>query len=156
MKQLLTFLFAVAWMACSFSLFAATQAINLRMKSGEVITCTINRHPQITYGSNQVRLTSETLDVEYPVSEVDRLYFTGSSDLQSVTADRGEMKNAEGRLSFSGYAPGSLVRVVTASGQLLVAEKTDEQGSLSIDLSAYPQGIYLINANGTTYKIVKK
>lgn len=156
MKQLLTFLFAVAWMSCSFSLFAASQAINLRLKTGEVITCTINRHPQITYGENQVRLTSETLDVEYPVSEIDRLYFTGSSDLQSVAADRGEMKNAEGRLTFSGYAPGSLIRVVTVSGQVLVAEKTDEQGSLSIDLSAYPQGIYLINANGTTYKIVKK
>lgn len=156
MKQFFTFLCTVAWMASSFSLFAASQAINLRLKTGEVITCTINRHPQITYGENQVRLTSETLDVEYPVSEIDRLYFTGSSDLQSVAADRGEMKNAEGRLTFSGYAPGSLVRVVTASGQLLVAEKTDEQGSLSIDLSTYPQGIYLINANGTTYKIVKK
>lgn len=156
MKHLLTILFAVAWMASSFSLFAASQAINLRLKTGEVITCTINRHPQITYGENQVRLTSETLDLEYPVSEVDRLYFSGSSDLQSVAADRGEMKNTEGRLTFSGYAPGSLVRVVTASGQLLVAEKTDEQGSLSIDLSTYPQGIYLINANGTTYKIVKK
>lgn len=156
MKQLFTFLFAVAWMACSFSASAATQAINLLLKSGEIVTCTINRHPQITYGENQVRLTSETLDLEYPVSEVDRLYFSGSSDLQSVIDDRGEMKNAEGCLTFSGYAPGSLVRVVTASGQVLVAEKTDEQGSLSIDLSTYPQGIYLINANGTTYKIVKK
>ena len=57
---------------------------------------------------------------------------------------------------MTGFEPSLQVKLYTVSGQFLQEYRTSEEGSLEISLKGQPQGVYLIQLNTTTIKVIKK
>ena len=117
--------------------------------------------PKVTYTADQLVMTTKTVTVEFPLTELRRVIFAddvvtaireavaaeGSSPVIRATADGAQL---------AGFAPKTAVEVYTTSGLLLSREQTAADGTLTISLAARPQGIYIIKTNQTTLKILKK
>jgi|GEM_PF-5841808 len=61
----------------------------------------------------------------------------------------------DGELTIEGVAPGGIVRLYSVTGSL-IASYTAHEGVLKIDLSSLKQGLYLINYEGKTMKVIRK
>jgi hypothetical protein len=57
---------------------------------------------------------------------------------------------------FSGCRPGELVRVYTTGGRLVSQYRIDNDGSLTLSLSSWKQGLYIVKAGSANIKIMKK
>ena len=95
---------------------------------------------------------------EFPLGKVARYYFA-ESDPTGVVTTQGKMGYlfvTEEGVRMLGFEPSLQVKLYTVNGQLIQEYKTSEEGSLEISLNGQPQGLYLIQLNTTTIKVIKK
>ena len=128
--------------------------------SGEQAGFIFSEQPVWTYEGDNLVITCLNNTVEYPMADVDCLYF---DEIGSTTPTTGitEVKNAElirfvsNGVELSGFAANTTVTIYNLQGQQVGAYRTDGSGSLNISLADSEQGIYIIHANKSTIKIKK-
>ncbi len=117
--------------------------------------------PKVTYTADQLVMTTKTVTATFPFAELRRVYFADdvvTAIREVVVADGSSpviRATAEGA-QLAGFAPKTAVEVYSASGLLLSRDQTAADGTLTVSLTARPQGIYIIKTNQTTLKILKK
>ena len=127
--------------------------------SGEQVGFIFSEQPEWTYEGDNLVITCMNNTVEYPMADVDCIYFDeiGSSSPTGIT----EVKNTElmrfvkDGVELSGFAAYTTVTIYNLQGQQIGAYRTDGSGSLNISLADREQGIYIIKANKSTLKIKK-
>ena len=126
--------------------------------SEEQVGYVFTEEPVWTVEGDNLVITSLKATVEYPMSDIARIYFDEVSEVPSGIT---EVQNTElirfvgDGVELTGFAANTIVTVCNLQGQLLGAYRTNESGSLSISLADREQGIYLIHANKSTIKIKK-
>lgn len=135
MKRIL--LLSLFTVILSISECFAQSSVNILQKSGEVYSCSFKDKPIITYKENVLCLSSASVKIEYPLSELEKLTFSeNESDIESLRVDANSVE----------------VCIYTANGQLM---KTGT-GSFMLDFKDLPSGAYIIKQGETTTKIIKK
>ena len=109
-----------------------------------------------TYEGENLVVSTIDSSVEYPMSEVDMIYFddvvaTSLTDVQ----DNERIRFVRNGVELSGFAANTTVSVYNLQGHQVGAYLTDASGSLNLYLDGFDQGIYIIQANKSTIKIKK-
>ena len=128
--------------------------------SGEQAGFIFSEQPVWTYEGDNLVITCMNNTVEYPIADVDCIYF---DEIGSTTPSTGvtEVRNTElvrfvrDGVELSGFAAFTTVTIYNLQGQLVGTYRTDETGSLNISLADREQCIYIIKANKSTLKIKK-
>ena len=128
--------------------------------SGEQAGFIFGDQPVWTFEGDNLVITCMNNTVEYPMADVDCIYFD-EVDSTSPTTGITEVKNTElirfvsDGVELSGFAANTMVTIYNLQGQQMGVYRTDLSGNLNISLANYEQGIYIIHANKSTIKIKK-
>lgn len=115
--------------------------------------------PSVTFGDNQLVVTTKYLEVEfYDLNEIRKItyLFNDGSGINDVVAETAMIKFKGDVIEFTAFEKGSNILVYAANGMLLMKRTVSDSGDCTLSLSSLSQGVYVVNVNGKTFKIVKK
>ena len=126
------------------------------MIQGKPVSFTLSDKPVISYLNNQLVVATSKETVEIPVGDISSIVFSGTSTAihNLMSEDKPQVKG--GLVYFSDLKPGTLIYVFTSDGKNIAKVKADYSGTVQVNLSEFPKGIYLIKAGKQTIKIINK
>lgn len=127
------------------------------MDSGAKSAYALSTKPKVTYDGTCLVVSTTAATVEYPAEDVwkftlDKIEISG---IEETLKEVPTMRIVGDVVMFSGCRPVSVVRIFNVSGQSLATEQADADGSLQINISHFPHGIYILSTESITYKIIK-
>ena len=135
------------------------QGIIIDLVTGEIVEITLADNPKITYDGNNIKIVSETIDVQYTLSELTKVRMgevDNSTDISSVANEDGKIEINRDILRFTGFDANEEIKIFSISGALMSTYKVSSAGNTTISLNSFPKGIYLISVKKETIKINKK
>ena len=112
--------------------------------------------PVWTFEGDNLVISTVGGSVQYPMSDVDKVFFGDVTPTGLLELDVDEMiRVIPDGIELTGFAVNTVVTIHNLQGQQLGAYRTSQSGSLTISLADREQGIYLIHANKSTIKIKK-
>lgn len=158
-----TLVLSVLLLGSATAAMAGETGVTFLFRNGKTASFAFASKPCIAMTAGGVSVTSTTESAaEYQFSDVQRYYFEeiNADAIRSVSADAAVtpvFRYSQGVMTVQGMKPGERISAATVSGSLVSTVKADEQGNARLDLSAMPQGMYVIaTAGGVGCKIVKK
>lgn len=124
--------------------------------SGNRVSFVFSEQPVWTYEGENLVVSTLDSSIEFPMSEVDLIYFDDaiSTSLTDVRSDE-MIRIVHDGIELSGFAANTIVIVHNLQGRQMGSYHTDAAGSLNLNLDGFDQGIYIIQANKSTIKIKK-
>lgn len=105
--------------------------------------------PKITFGTNEMTVTSTYLSVTYSTDSKIYFKFEETSDIRSTFEDtKPHVFVKQGQLEITNISSGTSVEIYTIGGEILY--RSNDQRDLSIPIS---KGFYLVKIGKETYKI---
>ena len=95
------------------------------------------------------KLTVEQTEADYSATPVKAVKATPE-------AAKPTLKAAPGEIKISGAEPGSVAQVYALNGRQALNARVGEDGTVTLDTTGLPAGIYIVKTNKSTFKIVKK
>ena len=156
-KTLLTLLLVVA------ALTAMAQESRTHLvvwaKDGSQVAYSLTEQPLITFNDSVMRITTSLIEVNYPLATMacytfeTRALQTGWRDLKT---DEPIAHFVGESLIFPQLEANTTVAIYSPVGQLLFSRTVSADGEYAFPLSYLNTGVYLIQVQGVTYKIVKR
>ncbi|MBR2239061.1 MAG: hypothetical protein IJ887_14535 [Prevotella sp.] len=121
----------------------------------------LNELPQITYGSNVVKLATSFTTVELQSSKVARIYMAEKGSAQGIKATKSSQAVAHvdvtpTAVTVTGLEPGSDAALYTADGRCLKATTAASDGTLSLPMPTKSQGVLIVKTKNQSFKIINK
>ncbi len=128
----------------------------LTLNDGTVNRFALTDMPMVTYeGENRVVSTGDE-QFTTALSGIKQLSFeqvpTGISEMIEESP---KPVFTPGQARFEGLKTHATVSIYTFDGKMLSSMKANDEGSVSIDLSTLPQGVYILRTPNQSYKIKK-
>lgn len=132
--------------------------LTIHQKDGQLFSFGFEDKPVITYTDNDLVLKTTKTEVQYPLSSLAKFTFTDLEDaVISIKDDKAAQMELDNYVvSITGAKSGVTVSVVGSDGKTLNSYKTDTDGSVTFRIAELPEGVYIINSENLTYKILKK
>lgn len=135
----------------------------LSYKSGEKLLIYLSERPTMSYDGDYVIFdTSEHFYVAER-SLLSNITFGKRGEdtgIHEVVADpdgnEGQMKYQSGYVIASGFKGGALAMVYDTAGKTWMQSRVGEDGTLELNLSGLPRGIYIVKIDNITYKFSKR
>lgn len=143
----------LAVVAALFSLTALADDYFLNVIANATDSYATASLKKITFeNGNVVVTTTAGSSTSYAISSISQMYFssTSASGIGSISNDKSFAWDGT-TLSLNGLK--GKVQVYQPSGALVASESADSQ---SINLSRLSKGVYVVNVDGQSFKIVKK
>ena len=147
-------------LACQMPALAGGRALQVWQTDGQKVTISLNEEPRTTYSEGNLIITTTKTTITYPLEQVWKYTYiledpTSEGDglpdgIKSILSDDGET------LTFKGLKPNTEVLLYSASGQLMRKFKPTNSNPVAVSVSQLPIGVYIVKANGVTYKISKR
>ena len=138
-------------------LCAQSQRLVVWMKSGEKVYYQLEERPKTTFSEGNIVITTNTIEAIYPLEQVLRYtYENVSSDISSLPIDNMRVTQQGNVFTMENMKPETVVHLYSIDGKLLERFKVNSTNAISISLETYPSGVYIIKANGVTYKMMKR
>ena len=156
MKRFLLLL--IAGVLVSVTSKASNKVLQIWQADGQIVTISLNEEPVTTYSEGNLIITTISTTITYPLEQVDRYtYVTENMSEGDGVPDgiKGILSNDGETLTFKGLKSISGICIYSASGQLIRTVKANGD-KVAVSLSQLPTGVYLVKANGVTYKISKR
>ena len=133
--------------------------LTIHQKDGQQFNFGFDDKPVITYTDTDLVLITTKAEVHYPLASLSKFTFTDVEDAvnsirQDVNLVQLDLDNY--MVSITGAKACVNVAVIDPSGKLIVNYKTDTEGSVTFSIADLPEGIYIINSENLTCKILKK
>lgn len=129
-------------------------------KDGSMIaTYALSGKPKVTFNENKFVVECEGLEIDY--YELDILArFTYEKNtvtaIRSITTDKGKFAMNGGILTFSSLKANSTISIYSLNGTLVFRKTIPQAGEYALNIANLNVGVYMVNVNGSTYKIMKK
>lgn len=128
--------------------------------SGETFSYPLSERPKVTQTTSSLVLTTTQTEVEYPKDDVWKFTLQEIEDIETLNVnifnDNHSIFQRNNIVCISNLRPGAVVCVHSVSGILHSSHEISEIGSLTIDLSGFSSGIYILSTENITYKIIKR
>ena len=116
--------------------------------------------PEVTFEGNSLKVTcaKTAASATFALSDVVRFTYV-KTDIQGIDElqdDPAAVSYKDGMLVISHLKANSSVSVHTTDGRLVQQLKARRTGAYRLSLSQLPQGVYIVKAGNTTYKITKR
>ena len=133
--------------------------ITINQKDGQQFSFGFADKPVITYTENDLVLKTTKTEVQYPLSSLSKITFTETEtgvdaildDIQSPVLTLDDYV-----INITGAKAGVSVSVIGSDGKAIGTYKTDQDGGVTFSIADLPQGIYIINSENLTFKVLKK
>lgn len=127
-------------------------------KDGTKVAFALAEKPTITFEESDMIITSNGVEVKYALENMARFTYEKSSTTGITNLNNGESSfKLDGEsILFPSLKANSTVSVYTVNGTLVLQETVHSDGEYSFPISSLNTGVYIVNVNGLTYKIVKR
>lgn len=138
-------------------LYAQSKLLVVWLKNGEKVYYNLEERPKTTFSGGKVVITTSKLEVNYPLEQLLRYtYENVSSEVAINSTDNIRISQDGNVLTLENLKSKTSVLLFSMDGKLLETHQAQSGHPLSISLDAYPIGIYIIKANGVSYKMMRK
>lgn len=127
-------------------------------KDGTKVAYALADKPKVTFTETEMVITSNGIEVNYALENMVRFTYENSS-ITGIT----DLKNGETFFKLNGEAllfpslkANSTMSVYSANGTLIFKQTVRKDGEYSFPISNLNTGVYMVNVNGITYKILKR
>lgn len=152
MKQLLCILFLLLSLST-----AAQNCLTIHQKDGQTFSYQLREKPVITYSGNDFILTSEKVQVSFPVRSLALFTFEDiDTSVRSVDKVDADCRFSENTVWIRGASPESTVLVCSMDGKVVKTLQTSIQGDLRFGVDELPEGLYAIRTENASFKILKR
>ena len=154
-KLLLTLLFG-------FSIFAKAEnnPTNLVVwaKDGTKVAYALAEKPKVTFTEKDLVITANGVEVKYNLENMARFTYEDNTTtaIINLQTDESSFKLTGESLLFPALKANSTVYVYSPNGTLVFKKTVLQNGEYAFPLSNLNAGVYIVNVNGLTYKIVKR
>ena len=156
MKRYLLLLLFISFSTLLFS----QNTLIIHQKDGQQFSYGFDEKPFIIYGDSSLIVSTTNTRVYYYLELVDKFTFTFDGSEAGID-DVAEVKSPSVNLDsyvikITGAKANIPVSIIGSDGRVLNTFKTDEEGTVSFNISELSEGIYVIKSEGLTCKIQKK
>ena len=157
-----TLLLFVILAAYAVSVAEQTSGLTILFSNQEKVSFSFASKPVIEVTSEGLKVSSSTTEpVSYTFADVLRFYFeddvTAIGNIETEQSQHPKFSYANNVINVSGLEKGECVLVSTIGGSTTIMSRADEAGSVNIDLSNTPAGVYLVSVgNYVSFKLLKK
>lgn len=114
----------------------------------------------ITFSDGQLLITNDVADItDFELDNIWKWTYDvinqDGSGIQTITTDY-SVEFSGDVIVFHNLKAGSNISIFAANGILMMNKTLANDGDYTYNLSNLSQGVYVVNVNGKTYKIVKK
>jgi hypothetical protein len=155
MKRLLL-CFLVALLVCPVF---SQNTLTIHQKDGQQFSFGLEDKPVITYTETDLVLKTTKTELQYPLASLAKFTFTDIDDAVIPIKDDGnsaQLQLDNYVVCITGAKAGISVTVIGSDGKTVDTYKTDDDGSITFSIADLPQGLYIINTENLTCKILKK
>lgn len=127
-------------------------------KNGTKVAYALAEKPKVTFTETDLVITTNGVEVNYLLENMARFTYEKSSETGITDLKKGKTSfklNGESLL-FPSLKANSSVSIYSANGTLVFKQTVRQDGEYSFPISNLNTGVYLININDLTYKIVKR
>lgn len=153
----LTFLFLFATIFASAGVKNAT-TLCIEDNNGTVLKYALQERPQIIFLGNYAVVRSSEIKI-LQLRNLVKAYFLNENEepdtVNSATKAEGKISVQAGAISLADFKPATKVLVYTTSGTLVRLGEADATGSLILPIGDLPEGIYVVKAGKTVFKMMR-
>ena len=153
-----------AFFALSLSVFAGNPGITFLLHSGQKVSFSFTEKPVVSFKETNLAVSvSGTERVSYAYADVARIVMEDDvvSAVNNAVVDDNNphvvFNLSANTLSVSGLPAGNQLSLYATDGKLQLSMQANAEGSAIVNLSALPQGVYVVRTqSGISYKLFKK
>lgn len=127
-------------------------------KDGTRVAYALAEKPKVTFTVSDLVITTNGVEVNYSLDNMVRFTYE-ANDISSITnlqTDESVFKLNGESLLFPTLKANSTIYVYSLNGSLVFKKTVLQDGEYAFPLSDLNAGVYMVNVNGLTYKIVKR
>jgi len=149
-------------MLLGFSIFAKAEnnPTNLVVwaKDGTKVAFALAEKPKVTFTETDLVITAKGVEVNYLLENMDRFTYESNDEsaIINLQTDESPFKHTGDSLLFPALKANSTVAVYSLNGALVFKITIRQNGEYAFPLSNLNAGVYMVNVNGLTYKIMKR
>ena len=128
-------------------------------KDGTKVAYALVEKPKVTFTETDLVITINNIEVDYSIGKMARFTYEENKTTTAITnmqTDESSFKLNGESLLFPNLKANSTVSVYSLNGLLVFKKTVRQNGEYAFPLSNLNTGVYMVNVNGLTYKIVKR
>ena len=124
---------------------------------GQIVNISLKEEPITTYSDGNLVIKTTKTSISYPLEKVKKYTYTTVADGITTPQTMNAAFSKDGEtLTFTDVRPNTKILLYNVAGQLLRRINSDKTGKVIVSVSGFPTGVYVVKANGGTYKITKR
>lgn len=157
MKNIIVFLFFAIVINTKITAQNSQTQLVVWAKNGTKVAYTLTEKPKVTFTETDLVITSNGIEVHYSLENMLRFtYENSAAKITDLKTDETAFKLDGESLLFPSLEANSTVSIYAANGILVFKQTVRQTGEYSFPLSSLNTGLYMVNVNGLTYKILKR
>ncbi len=157
MKKIIVFLIFVASVSIKVTAQISQTQLIVWAKDGTKVAYALTEKPKVTFTETDLVITSNGIEVNYSLENMLRFtYENSTTGITNLKTDETSFKLDGESLLFPSLETNSTVSIYAANGTLVFKQTIRQSGVYSFPLSNLNTGVYIVNVNGLTYKIMKR
>ena len=127
-------------------------------KDGTKVAYALAEKPKVTFTDTDLVITAKCVEVKYSLENMARFTYESNAETSIINLKTEEslFKLTGEALLFPALRANCTVSVYSLNCTLVFKKTVRQNGEYAFPLSILNSGIYLVNVNGLTYKIVKR
>lgn len=153
----------VAFLALFFTISSIantdqTEELVIWLKNGEIIQLELSDSLKTFFSKGNIIVESESTVFQWPIDSIIKYtYILPSSSVETANANSDiKISCLNDILTIVTTKPGMSVKLWAIDGVLINYWDSNNESKMSISLSGYTAGIYVLEINGFSHKIVKR
>ena len=136
---------------------ADDKVLQILLSDGQVVSINLSEEPRTTYQDGNLVITTTKNTITYPLEQVKTFTYSSVATGIDKPEKMGVAFSKDGEvLTLTGLKPHTKVTLYNVSGQLLKTIDNKDDKKVVVSASQFPFGIYVVKANGGTFKIMKR
>lgn len=154
----LFFVVSVALFVCHPLLAEEKTMLVVWSKDSAKVAYALDEKPKISFTDTTLIISVKDAEVSYPLEDMLRFTYEDNTSMAitNLQTDKSIFKLDGEFLLFPALKANSTVSVYSLSGTLVFKKTVRQNGEYAFALSSLNSGVYMVNVNGLTYKIVKR
>ena len=128
-------------------------------KDGSKVAYLLENKPVLTFEEGNLVIKTKDITIHYVLKQMQRFTFENGQNVANTDLSSKEdipfVMNTE-YILFPSLEKGASILIYTVQGQVVVKKTMVQAGDVSVPISQLQSGIYFVQVNGITYKIMKK
>lgn len=127
-------------------------------KDGTKVGYALAKKPKITFTETDLIISYTGEEISYSLANMDRFTYESNSEssIRNIQTEEFPYKLNGESLLFPNLKANNTVSIYTLDGSLVFMKTVRQNGEYAFPLSNLKAGVYMVNVNGLTYKIVKR